>query len=470
MASRANANRVLLMASGVALFLLSLSGAWAQTGTASLRGTVTDKTGAAIVAAKVVASNQALGLSRETSTAATGEYEFLALPPGTYILTVEMTNFSKYEQTNLQLLVNTPTTVDVRLEVGTTVQTVEVSAQAVTLNTSDASLGVAFSENQVKELPLEAGNVPELLSLQAGVTYTGNRPDTNKEVDTRNGAVNGAHSDQSNVTLDGVDVNTDTKGYAFQSVLPITQDSVQEFRVTTSNYNADEGRSSGAQVALVTKSGTNDFHGSLFEINRNTLTSANDYFIKQAELQSGAQNVAPKLIRNNVGALRGGHVKKDRFFFFVNYEGHRQREAQSVVRIVPSAAMQDGIIQYACADPTQCPGGTIQGLTGSHTVAPGFFGLTPDQIKAMDPQGIGVSTSVVIPYLQTFAPFQANDTSVGDGVNFVGYRFSGPVATNTNWYIARADYKITANGNHALFWRGALRNDNVNGVPYLPGQ
>ncbi|HEX2665920.1 MAG TPA: carboxypeptidase-like regulatory domain-containing protein [Candidatus Acidoferrum sp.] len=476
MAWRGNSNRILLMASGVALFLLSLSGAWAQTGTTSLRGTVTDKTGAAIVGAKVLASNQALGLTRETSTAATGEYEFLALPPGTYLLTVAMANFSKYEQTNLQLLVNTPTTVNVRLEVGTTVQTVEVSAQAVTLNTSDASLGVAFSENQVKELPLEAGNVPELLSLQAGVTYTGNRPDMDKDTDTRNGAVNGAHSDQSNITLDGVDVNTDTKGYAFQSVLPITQDSVQEFRVTTSNYNADEGRSSGAQVALVTKSGTNDFHGSLFESHRNTITSANDYFVKLAELESGAPNTPPKLLRNIFGGSLGGPIEKDRLFFFADYQGARQREAQSVVRVVPSAALQDGVITYQCQtlpggslDTTTCPGMTVNGLTGSHTIQPGYYALTPGQIKAMDPQNIGISQNVMIPYFQSFAKFVPNDNSVGDGVNFVGYRFKGPVAIDTNWYIARADYKITNNGNHAIFWRGALRNDTNGGVPYLPG-
>ena len=175
---------------------------------------------------------------------------------------VEATGFRKFEQTNLQLFVNTPATSNVKMEIGTALQAVEVSAQAATLNTSDASLGVAFNETRSKELPLEAGNVPELLSLQAGVAYTGNRPDINKNTDTRNGAVNGARSDQSDITLDGVDVNRDTKGYAFDSVLPITQDSVQEFRVTTSNYNADEGRSSGAQVSLVTKGGTNNFHGS----------------------------------------------------------------------------------------------------------------------------------------------------------------------------------------------------------------
>lgn len=454
---------------GLAVVGLAAASGWAQTGTTSLRGTVLDKSGAAIVGAAVTLDNAAQALHYEVKTGPTGAFEFLSLPPGAYALTVEMTGFRKAEQKNIQLLVNTPATLNITMEVGTATETVEVSAQAVALNTSDASLGSAFSERQVMDLPLEAGNVPELLSLQAGVAYTGNRPDMNKDTDTRNGAVNGARSDQSNVTLDGVDVNADTKGYAFTSVLPITQDSVQEFRVTTSNYNADEGRSSGAQVALVTKSGTNDFHGAAFWSHRNTATSANDYFVKLAELQSGQPNTPPKLLRNNFGGALGGPIKKDRLFFFANYEGHRQREAQSVVRVVPSASMQDGVIMYPCADPSACPGGTVNGLTSSHTVPAGDFGLSPANIKGMDPQNIGVSTSVMVPYLQSFSKFPANDNSVGDGLNFVGYRFKGPVAIDTNWYIARVDYKLTSSGNHTVYWRGALRNDFNNGAPYLPG-
>lgn len=469
------------------LLLLVVASVHAQTDTTSLRGTVLDTTGATIAAAKITLANPAQAVLRVTATNETGAYEFVALQPGTYSLTIEMPGFRKFEQKNLELLVNLPMTVNATLEVGAATEIVEVSGQTVTLNTTDASLGSAFDQNQVKSLPLEAGNIPELLSLQAGVTYTGNRPDISKDLDTRNGAVNGARSDQSNITLDGVDVNSDTKGYAFQSVLPITQDSVQEFRVTTSNYNADEGRSSGAQVSLVTKGGTNHFHGSLFESHRNTYTSANDYFVKLAELQGGNANVPPKLIRNNFGGSLGGPIKKDRLFFFVNYEGHRQREAESVVRIVPSAALQDGMITYACAPVKDangnviqtavqvCPGGNnglpaVVGLSGTnYSFAPGQNGLGPSQIKAMDPQTIGISTNVMIPYFQSFAKFVPNDNSVGDGVNFVGYRFSGPVAKNSKWYIARADYKITSNGNHNIFWRGALRNDADAGVPYLPG-
>src|ERR1700676_888240 len=143
-----------------------------------------------------------------------------------------MPGFQKFEQTNLQLLVNSPTTSNVTLGIGSSTETVEVTAQAQVLNTTDASLGNAFDQNQIKQLPMEGRNIPDLLSLQAGVAYTGNRQDANRDIDTRGGALNVSRSDQSNITLDGVDVNADTKGYAFTSVLPITADSVQEFRVT----------------------------------------------------------------------------------------------------------------------------------------------------------------------------------------------------------------------------------------------
>ena len=142
-----------------------------------------------------------------------GEFEFLALPPGTYVLTVERAGFKKYEQTNLQLLVNVPTSVNVVLQVGAPTTQIEVSGQAPVINTDDATMGIAFGENQVKELPLEGRNVPDLLTLQPGVAYTGNRPDTSTD-DTRSGAVNGARSDQGNISLDGIRVNEEG-GQAF---------------------------------------------------------------------------------------------------------------------------------------------------------------------------------------------------------------------------------------------------------------
>src|SRR5437763_14244511 len=159
----------------------------------------------------------------------------------------------------------------------------------------------------------------------------------------------GARSDQSNSTLDGIYVNDQAKGSAFTSVLPITQDSVQEFRVTTTNYTADQGLGSGAQIALVTKSGTERFHGSAYEYLRNTATSANDYFVKQAQLALGQPNEPDKLIRNVFGGSFGGPIKKDRLFFFSNIEITRRREEKSTLRVVPTQSLRQGSLLYPIA-------------------------------------------------------------------------------------------------------------------------
>src|SRR5262249_2447663 len=143
-----------------------------------------------------------------------------------------------------------------------------------------------------------------------------------------------------------IDDNDQTRGYAFQGALRATLDSVQEFRVTTSNANADAGRSSGAQVTLVTKSGTNSFHGSLYEYNRATFSSANDWFNKQSQLLAGLPNRPGELIRNTFGTSIGGPIRRNRLFFFATYEGQRTRENSQITRIVPSASLRQGIIQY----------------------------------------------------------------------------------------------------------------------------
>src|SRR5258707_1374875 len=400
----------------------------AQVGTTSLRGTVIDKTGAAVGGAKVTLANAAQALQRELMTSQTGEYEFPALAPGGYTLTVEKAGFRKFEQKSLQLLVNLPATINVTLEIGTTSETIEVSASAVTLNTTDASLGIAFNENQVRELPMEGRNVPDLLSLQAGVLYTGNRMSLDQQdIDTRNGAVNGARSDQSNITLDGLPVN-DSGGHAFKSVLPVTLDSVQEFRVTTTNYNADQGGSSGAQVALVTKSGTNAFHGSAYEYHRNTFTSANDYFVKHAQLSQGQPNLAPKLIRNVFGASVGGPLMKDRWYFFLNFEGTRRAEEISALHQIPTDTLRDGIVYYICATPSQCPAvaasasGAPIGVSGkSYAVPAGYFAVDQTKIKQMDPQNHLGPNPASLAYFNSFP--HPNDFSVGDGFNYAGFRF-----------------------------------------------
>src|ERR1700739_2159082 len=170
--------------------------------TTSVRGTVVDPSGKAVAGANVVLSNSESKTERAATTGEQGEYQFLLVPPGTYRLVRTAPGFSRNEQTDLQLLVNTPATANVQLKIGTTSETVTVSSEAPAINLVDASIGNSFDEVQVKQLPLEGRNVPDLLSLQAGVAYTGNRIG-DKDQDTRNGAVNGAARGQRKLTRDG---------------------------------------------------------------------------------------------------------------------------------------------------------------------------------------------------------------------------------------------------------------------------
>src|ERR1700693_2370616 len=403
-----------LIAAGPLLaFLLLASVAWGQA-TTSVRGSVTDPGGNALVGATVVLANAESKTERTATTGGQGEYQFLFVPPGTYTLTVTAAGFRNYEQKGLVLLVNTPATANVQLKVGAAAELVTVTSEIPAIDLVDASLGNSFDERQVRQIPLEGRNVPDLLSLQAGVAYTGNRIG-DQDQDTRNGAVNGARSDQSNITLDGADVNDQSNGYAFTSVLPVTQDSVQEFRVTTTNYGADQGQGSGAQVALVTKSGTNALHGSAYEYLRNTITSANDYLVKQSELNIGLPNKPLQLNRNIFGASVGGPIQKDRLFFFANYEGTREREEQRAERVIPTPQLCQGIFRYADVN---------GGITTCNTTC----------LLNLDPKHIGIDPAMVdlanhTGYLdRTFCTGQTptNDPSAGDGLNYAGYVFRAP--------------------------------------------
>jgi hypothetical protein len=347
-------------------------------------------------------------------------------------------------------------------------QSVTVEGEAPLINRTDASLGNVVEGNQIDELPIADRNVVQLLSLQPGVAYLGNQLDA--DTDTRSGAVNGLRSDQSNVTLDGIGVNDQNNGYAFTSVLNVPPDSVEEFRVTTANANADSGYSSGAQVSLVTKSGTNNFHGSAYEYNRNTVFSANDPFLKESQLTNGESNTAPKLLRNVFGVTVGGPIWKNRVFFFANYEGRRDAQGSSILRNVPSAALQQGNLQYLCTlnsdgslDTTACPGGTVNGVSG---VQPGYYALGPTQITGMDPLGIGPSAGVMAVLQQ----YPTSNENAGDGLNTLGYRFASNADSSYNTYITRLDYHLTTSGSESLFWRGETQNFKEPGLQQFPGQ
>ena len=429
--------------------------------TSQLNGSVADSTGAKVSGAKITLTDAATGLQRSTTSNEAGLYQFLEVPPGNYRLDATATGFAAYLAPKVTLIVKTPSTVNIQFHVAGVATTVNVEAEAPLINRTDASLGNTVEQNQIAELPIADRNVVQLLSLQPGVAYLGNQLDESK--DTRSGAVNGMRSDQSNVTLDGIGVNDQNNGYAFTSVLNVPPDSVQEFRVTTANANADSGYSSGAQVALATKSGTNNFHGSVYEYNRNTVFSANDPFLKNAQLTSGEANKAPKLLRNVFGATVGGPVMKNRLFFFANYEGRRDAQGTSVLRTVPSATLRAGNLVYLCDDPTQCPGGTVNGVSG---VQPGYYALGPDQIKAMDPLHIGISPAV----MSLLQQYPGANENAGDGSNTLGYRFSSNADSSFNTYIARLDYHITSNGSQTLFARGEAQNFKQPGQQQFPGQ
>ncbi len=436
----------------------------AQTATSSLRGTVTDPANAVVGGAAVVLSNPQNGFSQSTTTDHEGAYQFLQLPPSTYTVTVTAAGFAPVKEEGIRLLVNVPNTLNVRLQIKGQAIQVEVSGTAELVNTQDATLGHAFGTDKIDSLPFEGRDPISILSLQPGVMFTGStdaiRGKADTEIDSRSGAVNGARSDQTSVTLDGVDNNDQLKGVAFTGAVRSTLDSLQEFRVTTSNSNADAGRSSGAQVSLVTKSGTNSFHGSAYEYHRPTFGTANDWFNKHSQLANGLPNIPGKLIRNTFGATAGGPIVKDRVFFFGAFEGLRTRENIQVTRIVPSADLRNGIVSYDCTGDDACPSGGIQTLT-------------PEDLAAMDPNcstpvagfpqgtcplGPGPNPAVMAILQQYPTP---NTDVVGDGLNYRGFTFSAPAPGKADTYILKFDFNLTRNGNHRAFVRAGLNNDHL---------
>jgi len=436
--------------------------------TSQLNGSVTDSTGAAVGGAKITLTDAATGLHRTTTSNGAGLYQFLDVPPGNYQMEASAKGFASYVASNVTLIVKTPSTLNIQFRVAGVATSVTVEGQSSLINRTDASLGNTVQESQIAELPIADRNVAYLLSLQPGVAYLGGAAETNQATDTRSGAVNGVRSDQSNITLDGIGVNDENNGYAFTSVLNTPPDSVEEFRVTTANSNADTGYSSGGQVSLVTKSGSNAFHGSAYEYNRNTIFSANDPFLKNSQLTSGQSNTAPKLLRNVFGVTAGGPIVKNRLFFFANYEGRRDAEGSSTLRNVPSATLRAGVLQYLCSVPAACPGNSVTGSDGKTYTAPqSYYVLGPSDIKKMDPLGIGVNQAV-LSLLNQYP--QANDFTAGDGSNTLGFRFSPNVDRSFNTYITRLDYHITSSGSETLFARGEMQNFKEPGPQQFPGQ
>ena len=484
-------------------FLLASALISAQTATTSLRGTVTDPKGAVLQSATVTLDNAATGYSRTTKSANDGVYQFLEVPPSTYTLTVTVAGFATVKQDKVTLQVSQPATLDIAMEVKGATEVVEVTGEAPLVNTTDATQGNVFNTTQLTNLPSEGRDPVAILSLQPGVTYVGggtnqDNSKPNLTEDSRGGAVAGARSDQTNVTVDGLDNNDQLRGLAFQGALRVPLDSIQEFRVTTTNSNADEGRSSGAQINIVTKSGTNSFHGTLYEYNRSNLGQANDWFNEQAQVKARLPNQPGVLHRNTFGAWVGGPIKKDKLFFFGGYEGQRSNEAIQVTRVVPSDQLRQGILQYPCSssDPL-----CVAGSNANYSVSNGIVALTTaglaniDQLCASASPQTCTWTAAGFPYNGGADPHVANvngsnptaiftrypspnTDSVGDGLDYRGFTFPAPSPRKHDTYILKLDYKLTQSGNHSLFVKGQLQNFRGDpsgvvagalGTPQFPG-
>lgn len=443
-----------VLVGAVAVFLVGVGGLLlAQSATTSLRGTVYDPKGAVVSGATVTIANPATGFSRTGKTDGQGNYQFLELPPATYNVSVTAHGFATMKQDGVVLQVATPATLNVSMEISGGTVTVEVQGTTPLVNTQDATLGHAFGEEQIADLPFEGRDPAGILSLQTGVVFTGNSTHIMSASDSRAGAVNGARSDQSNITLDGVDNNDELLGTAFTGAIRAPLDSLEELRVTTSNSDADTGRSSGGQVSEVTKSGTNHIHGSLYIYNRPTFTTANDWFNKAAQIDADQPNVAPFLLRNTFGANVGGPIIKDRLFYFAAFEGQRKREDLQVTRVVPSAVLRDGMISYPS-------NGSIVTLSAA-------------QIATMDPNCTANATCPLGPGANPLLanilgnnpaalfnqyPLPNTDT-VGDGLDFRGFTFPSPLPSSLDDYVAKIDYNLTSNGNHRLFLKGIMDNE-----------
>lgn len=437
-------------AAGAIVTILAAVAVHAQ-GTSSLRGNIADSSGAAIPGAVVTVTHEQTNANRQTLSDAQGSYSLPQLAPGSYTLRVERDGFRVLTR-KVTLQVNTPSAVDVTMEVGAVTETVSVTAEASAINTVDASIGNPFTQVQVRGLPLETRNIVKLLSLQPGVTPEGE--------------VLGARRDQNNVTLDGVDVNdnqnagvnnvnqqagngTNANGVprdeGFNAVLPVPLDSVQEFRVTVAGQGANFGRSSGGQVALVTKSGSNQFHGSAYEFNRNTKTSANNWFNNRAGVSR------EPLVRNQFGASLGGRIVKDRVFFFGNYEQRIDASGTLQRRTVPTETMKSGVLRFRQSD------GTIGQLNQGEILAvdPLRQGYTPAMQQLLKSYPVG------------------NDPAGGAdlGLNFTGYVFNAPFRQDDKAYVAKMDFNIDKAGKHTASVRGTLADRTQDVVlAQFPGQ
>ena len=456
-------SKLLMLVSLCVLATIFSLNVMSQSGTTGVSGTVTDQNGAAVPGATVTLINPETSFTRTVTTGDDGKYSFPGIPPATYRIEITAASFKKLINSNVKALVDTPIEVNLALQPGDVSAVVDVTADSIesVINTQDASLGNNFEPRQITQLPTDLRRVADLLNLQPGVT--------------REGYVAGGRSDQANVLLDGVDINDQQNGgrtEQFQTsqdtVLRATAESVEEFRITTTNANANQGRSSGAQISLITKSGTNSLRGSLFYFYRPTAFSANTFFNNAAgrylptdfAVQNGTAKAGeeraprPSLARDIFGGSLGGPIIKNKLFFFYTYEGQRQKQDVSVVRTVPMAHVGLGQLRFIGVAPTDPPG-----------TAPHLITLSLADLNSIY-SDVGINPLAVSVLHDATVRYPVNDNTVGDGINTGGFRFNSHTDTSENTHIARFDYKI--NNNQSAYVRANVQYDFLTGTSQFP--
>jgi hypothetical protein len=400
---------------------------------ASITGVVTDPTGAVIPGVDVTLQNPQTGVAYRGVTNAEGSYTLNQIKPGPgYKIEFTKDSFKSSVVSGLYLNVDSTRVQNAQLNLGGASETVEVSAanQNVTLDTTDATVGNNVQVQMLNNLPIEDRSSPSALFVQ--------QPGT-----TLDGSVTGARVDQSRVTVDGLDVNDMATGQFGSIVANAPVDSVQEFRGVEAGFLSTANGGGGGQFELVTRSGTNSFHGALVEYHRDTDLEANDWFNNNDGVPR------PPLIRNQFGGNFGGPIIKNKLLFFFDYNGRRDTLSNLVERTVPLDSFRNGTIQY---------------INASSNVG----ALDSTQVAALDPQGIGFNSSLQSLFASRYP--HANDLSgaFGDGLNTAGFRFDAPFPYKEDDFVQRVDY--TVNDKMKFWGKGSFtRTTGTQQAIWLPG-
>jgi hypothetical protein len=440
-------------------FLVSIC-AFGQGSTSRLVGTVSDASGAAVANAAVRLSNQGTAATFATSTTNSGAYEFESLQPGQYRVTVEAPGFRKFDSPNNVVTIGQPATVNVKLEVGNVSDSVEVSGAAQAVQTSSsANIGNVMEEHTIKDLPIvgtRGRNPLGLVDLQPGVIDT-------QAISGGAVVVFGARDRAWNITLDGIDNNESSSGGSNFAPLRTNPDSLEEFRVITSNPSAEYGRSSGGQVAMITKSGSNAFHGAGFEFYRTPRFNANEW---QNNFNSIGKS---QFVQHIFGGDIGGPIVKNKTFFFVNVQGLTALQTYGVTRTVYTAQARQGLFRYVAGGRNNPSGSPNASVDASGNVVPGVA-VSTYNIVANDPLHLGLDKTTQ--GLVNAAPLP-NAFNVGDGLNTAGYNFSAPGQERQHDITFKIDQIINATNTvyARVSWGQQNTNcDNANGgLALFPG-